>query len=93
MSGNKHGSKWIWPATRKRIYARDGHACVHCGEREDLTLDHITPRSRGGSNKPTNLVTACRRCNTARGPSEYPPADKARLKLLAMEKLPCSTQA
>jgi hypothetical protein len=32
-------------------------------EVKDLTLDHITPKSRGGSNLPSNLVTACKPCN------------------------------
>lgn len=30
---------------------------------KDLTLDHITPKSKGGSGHPTNLVTACKKCN------------------------------
>ena len=62
---------WIRPAKRLAIYLRDGLACVWCGEGiEDgakLTLDHILPHSRGGKNGATNLVTACHRCNSARG--------------------------
>jgi len=89
MSRAHHnGSKWIWPATRRKIYERDGWACVHCGNDRELTLDHITPASRGGSHRPTNLVTACRNCNTARGARELPPADRARLRLLARHPLP-----
>lgn len=88
MSRHHNGSKWIWPRTRQRIYARDGRACVHCGSTEDLTLDHIRPVSRGGSHRPTNLVTACRVCNTLRGADTLPPADAKRLKLLAKEPLP-----
>ena len=66
-----HGTHWCRPTTRLAIYLRDGMACAYCGATvEDgtlLTLDHLMPDSRGGSNAPTNLVTACRRCNCARG--------------------------
>jgi hypothetical protein len=48
---------------RERIYDRDGWACVFCGTSESLTLDHIVPRSRGGTDRLDNLQTACRRCN------------------------------
>ena len=56
--------------TRLAIYLRDGLAYVYCGDSleagADLTLDHVTPHTRGGSNDPSNLVTACRRCNSTR---------------------------
>jgi hypothetical protein len=62
---------WIRPATRVAIYMRDGLACSWCGSAiEDgarLTLDHCKPRSKGGSNDPTNLVTSCFKCNSSRG--------------------------
>lgn len=62
---------WIRPNTRLAIYLRDGLACAWCGQSvEDgaqLTLDHCKPRSKGGSNLPTNLVTSCFKCNTSRG--------------------------
>jgi len=70
---NKQGSKWIRPEKRLAIYLRDGMACAYCGrgiedtdESPQLTLDHITPRSKGGSNEATNLITACVRCNSRR---------------------------
>lgn len=68
-AGNKgQGSKWITKVRRRRIYARDGHRCVYCGElAEKLTLDHVKPRSAGGTNVSENLVTACMVCNRARG--------------------------
>lgn len=50
-------------ANRNRIYKRDGHECVYCGSKKDLTLDHVMPKSRGGSNDWTNLVTSCFKCN------------------------------
>ncbi len=64
------GSKWITRKKRLAIYLRDGLACAYCGATiEDgamLTLDHIIPHCEGGSNAETNLVTACRKCNSSR---------------------------
>lgn len=52
---------------RQNIYKRDGHNCQYCGSRDNLTLDHVLPSSRGGKSSWTNLVTACRRCNSLKG--------------------------
>ena len=52
---------------RWKIFKRDGYACVRCGSDSDLTIDHITPRSRGGSDEESNLQTMCRSCNSAKG--------------------------
>lgn len=49
-----------------RIYARDGYKCVYCGYFADLTIDHIVPVSRGGTNSVSNLATACRSCNSSK---------------------------
>jgi 5-methylcytosine-specific restriction endonuclease McrA len=52
--------------SRKNIYIRDGHRCGYCGQQfkgDELTLDHIQPRSRGGKNDWSNLVTCCRKDN------------------------------
>lgn len=64
------GSKWITPQRRQRIYARDGHRCVWCGKRGELgelTLDHVVPRSEGGSHESSNLITSCMKHNRERG--------------------------
>ena len=62
-----NGSRWIRPEKRLAIYRRDGLACVYCRHtRRRLTLDHLKPRSKGGTNDATNLVTACFRCNSQR---------------------------
>lgn len=34
---------------RVRVFERDGYRCVKCKSQEDLTLDHIRPRSKGGT--------------------------------------------
>lgn len=52
---------------RMRIFERDDYRCVYCGERfapEELTLDHVQARVRGGDRSEGNLVTACTACNT-----------------------------
>lgn len=70
-NGKYQGSKWITRERRLAIYIRDGLSCVYCGSSiEDgitLSLDHITPHSKGGTNLSNNLVTCCKRCNSARG--------------------------
>lgn len=58
----RHFSRALKP-NRTRIYKRDGHKCVYCGSTKNLTLDHVMPKSRGGSNEWTNLVTSCFKCN------------------------------
>jgi len=43
------------------------HACIYCGSEENLTVDHILPRSRGGEDVPENVVMACKHCNSSKG--------------------------
>ena len=55
---------------RNGIFERDEFRCVYCGEQfpaEELTLDHVQPRVRGGDRSEGNLVTACKGCNTLKG--------------------------
>lgn len=58
------------PGRRERVLRRDGFQCVYCAEvfaSEELTLDHVEPRMRGGDDSEGNLVTACRTCNELKG--------------------------
>lgn len=50
-----------------RVFARDGLRCVHCGDTETLSIDHIYPVSKGGTNDEENLQTLCRSCNSRKG--------------------------
>jgi 5-methylcytosine-specific restriction endonuclease McrA len=53
--------------TRFNVFLRDSFACQYCGSGDDLTFDHVTPRSRGGRTTWENIVTACARCNLGKG--------------------------
>lgn len=55
------------PAVRDEVFAADGYRCRRCGTTDDLTIDHIMPVSRGGTNERSNLQTLCRRCNCSKG--------------------------
>ncbi|HEY0777367.1 MAG TPA: HNH endonuclease [Gemmatirosa sp.] len=55
---------------REEVFARDGHRCVYCGGEfpvEQLSVDHVQPRVKGGDRSGGNLVTACGACNTRKG--------------------------
>jgi hypothetical protein len=53
-------------AQRDAILKRDGEVCAECGATDDLTIDHIMPKSLGGTNDEDNLRVLCRRCNSAK---------------------------
>lgn len=53
--------------TRALIYKRDDYTCGYCGAKENLTLDHILPSSKGGEDTWENLVTCCLKCNLKKG--------------------------
>ena len=48
---------------RRAVFARDGHRCQYCGATAE-NIDHVVPRSRGGTHTWENVVAACRPCNT-----------------------------
>lgn len=55
---------------RRNIYLRDNFQCQYCGvkpSKEELTIDHVNPRSRGGISEWENVVLACQRCNSRKG--------------------------
>lgn len=68
--------------SRRNIYLRDDHTCQYCGKvpkKEDITIDHVIPRSKGGKTTWENVVLACIRCNMKKGNKLVP---EAGLKLL-----------
>ena len=56
--------------TRFNVFLRDRFSCQYCADRlptQDLTFDHVVPRSRGGRTTWENVVTACGACNLRKG--------------------------
>jgi CRISPR/Cas system Type II protein with McrA/HNH and RuvC-like nuclease domain len=53
--------------TRRRLFKRDDYSCLYCGSNKNLTIDHVVPKSKGGTNEWKNLATCCHRCNTLKG--------------------------
>jgi len=52
--------------SRRNLFKRDRYTCQYCGAQpgpEELTIDHVTPRSRGGASEWENCVLACVECN------------------------------
>lgn len=86
------------PKTRD-IWLKTGMRCIYCGLDKDqviamnpavnvctlLTVDHIVPKSKGGTRHPGNLLPACSRCNTRRA-SCWPPSDYAHPQFVELVK-------
>ena len=53
--------------TRFNLFLRDGFRCQYCGNRGELTFDHVIPRSSGGTTRWDNVVAACSPCNLRKG--------------------------
>ncbi len=53
--------------TRFNVFLRDGFKCVYCNSPNDLTFDHVIPRSKGGRTSWDNIVAACSPCNLRKG--------------------------
>tara|TARA_R110000824_G_scaffold99248_6_gene236490 strand:- start:74 stop:598 length:525 start_codon:yes stop_codon:yes gene_type:complete len=74
--------------SRKNIIWRDQNQCQYCSKElkiAALTLDHVIPRSKGGQNTWSNLVTACKKCNQRKG--NRTPLE-ANMKLIIKPKRP-----
>lgn len=64
-------AKRLW---RRAIKEHFNCQCVYCGESyepDELTLDHVRPRTFGGQNLTNNLVPSCRQCNQAKGSKNW----------------------
>ncbi len=54
--------------TRKNILRRDSYKCAYCGRSDlPLTIDHILPKAKGGTDSWENLICACTVCNNKKG--------------------------
>jgi 5-methylcytosine-specific restriction endonuclease McrA len=59
----KENSFLILPKELKKLYSQ---SCVACGVKDNQSIDHIIPLSRGGSHSIGNLMTLCRSCNSSK---------------------------
>jgi len=56
------------PMTKKNVFVRDNFECGYCGNKHDeLTIDHVIPKSRGGKLSFENAVSCCSKCNNKKG--------------------------
>ncbi len=52
------------PFNKKNVLTRDGFKCAYCGKsKKYLTIDHVIPKSRGGTTSFENCVASCNLCN------------------------------
>ena len=83
----RNGYKGVQVRKDKRlaIYLRDGFKCTYCGcdlhgtPPFNVTLDHVNPHVKGGTNATDNLVTACRACNCGRQDRPLTPPELTRV--------------
>lgn len=78
----KKDLKFYKPFNRKNVYLRDEGTCCYCGKHVTLskfTYDHVYPKSYGGMQNWTNIVTACLDCNSRKA-NRTP--EEAKMKLL-----------
>lgn len=74
--------------SRDNTYARDKGSCQYCGckvPRDEVTYDHVVPRSQGGKTEWTNIVIACVPCNQKKGGRR---PDEAAMKLRSVPVKP-----
>ncbi len=91
--GNNHAlakarAGYLPPLNNLTLFRRDAQLCMYCGTRQparELSRDHVTPLSQGGTDSWNNVVTACKRCNNHKA-GRTP--EQAGLELLAVPFTP-----
>lgn len=63
----KLSRKTIPEKIRQKVFKKYNFKCVDCGSDENLTIDHVIPWSKGGSDEIGNLQCLCKRCNSKKG--------------------------
>jgi 5-methylcytosine-specific restriction endonuclease McrA len=74
--------------SRRNLFRRDKNTCQYCGRKystEDLSIDHVVPRSLGGKSSWTNCVVACLSCNSRKGNRTL---QRAQMQLTRLPKEP-----
>ena len=75
--------------TRFNLFLRDEFQCQYCGSKDELTFDHVIPRSMGGKTTWENVVAACSDCNLRKGSKSI---NKSSLKLSKMPIRPTTEE-
>ena len=60
---NTSEAKRLW---RQKIKEEWGYECAYCGSTHQLTIDHIVPRAKGGTDFTKNCLCACHECNQSK---------------------------
>lgn len=84
----KIDNKRVPALTNEKLFERDRYLCAYCGElffSKDLSRDHIIPSCQGGKDIWTNVVTSCKRCNSAKGGRNL---EQAKMNLLYLPYTP-----
>ncbi|MFZ9343324.1 MAG: HNH endonuclease [Candidatus Nanopelagicaceae bacterium] len=58
----------MWRASIKEYW---NNQCAYCGSSDNLTLDHVHPKTKGGHDTTHNVVPACRSCNQSKGSNHW----------------------
>ena len=61
-------AKRMW---RQSIKDKWEHKCAYCGSTEYLTIDHIVPQCKGGSDFLTNVLCCCKKCNNSKSHTDW----------------------
>lgn len=70
-AGLRKGTMNVGPlADDERLKLVLPHACAYCGAGEQLSVDHLVPRKKGGPDAGENMVWACRSCNSSKGAAD-----------------------
>lgn len=64
LSGKMHIASLL---DDERWKMKNGARCVYCGATEELSVDHLIPRFKGGTDNAENLVCCCKSCNSSKG--------------------------
>jgi len=81
-------STYTPPLNNNALFKRDAHLCMYCGshfQERDLSRDHVTPISQKGADCWSNVVSACKRCNSHKA-GRTP--EQAQMELLAVPFIP-----
>ena len=66
LSSNE--AKRIW---RTKVRERWNYKCAYCGSKKELTIDHVVPRAKGGTDFTKNVVCCCHSCNQSKAHSPW----------------------